>query len=216
MPVLGAITIGQSPRDDLVPDMKKILGPAWTVRECGALDDLEPTDLPRSREGEKMYVTRLRCGKEVKVQQSFLVPLLQECVHHLEPHVDILVLLCTGPLPPMRHTKILLEPSRIVRGMVPLLCAEGPVGIVVPHREQIAFLQEEWEKRGVNAELVAVSPYERNTGWEHIVPKLANMNMIVLDCMGYDEGMKKELIHQTQKPVVLPRQLLAAILGTLL
>ena len=39
-PVLGAVTIGQSPRVDLVPELMEMLGGNVTIKEAGALDDL--------------------------------------------------------------------------------------------------------------------------------------------------------------------------------
>ena len=40
-PVVGLVTIGQSPRADVVPDMAAILGPGVAIRERGALDGLD-------------------------------------------------------------------------------------------------------------------------------------------------------------------------------
>ena len=39
-PVVGLVTIGQSPRPDIVPDMAEITGPGVEIREAGALDGL--------------------------------------------------------------------------------------------------------------------------------------------------------------------------------
>ena len=39
-PVVGLVTIGQSPRPDVVPDMAEITGPGVEIREAGALDGL--------------------------------------------------------------------------------------------------------------------------------------------------------------------------------
>ncbi len=37
---VGVVTIGQSPRTDVLPEMKLFWGGEVEVRECGALDDL--------------------------------------------------------------------------------------------------------------------------------------------------------------------------------
>ena len=42
---IGLVTIGQSPRSDVVPDMAAILGPAVEIREAGALDGLARSEI---------------------------------------------------------------------------------------------------------------------------------------------------------------------------
>ena len=44
-PVVGLVTIGQSPRPDIVPDMAAIIGPGVDIREAGALDGLSRADV---------------------------------------------------------------------------------------------------------------------------------------------------------------------------
>ena len=39
---IGAITIGQSPRVDVVPEMQQILGPDVEIVQAGVLDGLSP------------------------------------------------------------------------------------------------------------------------------------------------------------------------------
>ncbi len=45
MRTIGAITIGQAPRDDVVPEMEKRLGPPVRVLQAGALDGLSRADI---------------------------------------------------------------------------------------------------------------------------------------------------------------------------
>ena len=42
MTKVGLITVGQSPRSDVVPDMAAILGGDVEILEAGALDGLQP------------------------------------------------------------------------------------------------------------------------------------------------------------------------------
>ncbi|MBT7186398.1 hypothetical protein HN911_03595, partial [Candidatus Bathyarchaeota archaeon] len=39
MKKIGMLTIGQTPRDDLIPGLMDILGPEYEIVEAGALDD---------------------------------------------------------------------------------------------------------------------------------------------------------------------------------
>ena len=66
-PVVGLVTIGQSPRPDVVPDMAEITGPGVEIREAGALDGLgrAAIDALAPREGDEILVTRLADGAPV-------------------------------------------------------------------------------------------------------------------------------------------------------
>src|SRR5204863_499772 len=59
-PVVGLITIGQSPRVDVVPDMAKVIGPGVEIREAGALDGLDRAqiDALAPGAGDEILVTR--------------------------------------------------------------------------------------------------------------------------------------------------------------
>ena len=45
MPRLGAVTIGQSPRTDIIPDLRTVLGAEVEIVEAGALDELAPDEI---------------------------------------------------------------------------------------------------------------------------------------------------------------------------
>ncbi|WP_114043794.1 AroM family protein [Acidipropionibacterium virtanenii] len=63
MSVLGVVTIGQSPRVDMVPEMVD-QWPGADVREAGALDDLTADELSRLTPipGDEVLTSRLRDG----------------------------------------------------------------------------------------------------------------------------------------------------------
>ena len=44
---IGAITIGQSPRIDVIPEMQEILGENVIILEAGALDGLTKKDIEK-------------------------------------------------------------------------------------------------------------------------------------------------------------------------
>ena len=56
MTKVGLITVGQSPRSDVVPDMAAILGGDVEILEAGALDGLAPRS--RSRPSPPRATTR--------------------------------------------------------------------------------------------------------------------------------------------------------------
>jgi protein AroM len=98
---IGAITIGQAPRDDVVPEMEKLLGPAIRVLQAGALDGLTRVEIAAlaPAAGEDALTTRLADGADVIIGKPAIHGRLQSCLDRLSGDVDAFVILCTGQFP---------------------------------------------------------------------------------------------------------------------
>jgi len=64
-PVVGLITIGQSPRPDVVPDMAEIIGPGVEIREAGALDGLRRSSGGEVRGSIRSWLRSRRTGRRI-------------------------------------------------------------------------------------------------------------------------------------------------------
>ena len=118
---IGMLTIGQSPREDILEGMRPYLTHAVEIVQRGALDDLDDATLAalRPEPGGSVLVTRLRDGTEVQVSHEKLVPLLREGVNHLqECGVAFIVALCTGELTDLQSDVLIVYPSRLLQGVV--------------------------------------------------------------------------------------------------
>ena len=64
MKKIGAITVGQSPRVDLIPEIQPILGDSVEIIQAGALDGLSKEEIAKfvPRPGENVLVSRLTDG----------------------------------------------------------------------------------------------------------------------------------------------------------
>jgi protein AroM len=71
---VGTLTIGQSPRNDIIPDLKEILGKEVELIEKGALDGLSGEEINElsPKPGDYPLVTRLKDGIEVKVGKKYI------------------------------------------------------------------------------------------------------------------------------------------------
>jgi len=87
MRAIGAITIGQAPRDDVVPEMEKLLGGGARVLQAGALDGLSRADIAAlaPADGEDALITRLTDGSDVIVAKRAILGRLQACLDRLAP-----------------------------------------------------------------------------------------------------------------------------------
>jgi protein AroM len=217
---VGLVTIGQSPRTDVTPTLKKMLGSEAELIEKGALDNLTREQIEKLAPMATDYilVTRMKDGTYVKVARRHIFPRVQKCVEELEEvNVDLTVLLCTGKFPELKTKKLLIKPDKLVSKIVWGIMDRGKLGVVVPEKEQIPFLRRKWKKKGISLFIATANPYGEIKASEEAAAFLAekNVDLIVLDCIGFTPRIKELFIRLTGKPVILPQTVLGRILKEL-
>lgn len=217
---VGAVTIGQSPRDDVIPEIKEITGPNVEFVECGALDGLSLEQVRRlaPKAGDYVLVTRMRDGMSVTLAERHIILKLRECVQKLEKaKVDLVAMLCTGVFPELRSRKLILRPDRLLEQTVRAMIEKGTIGVVTPTEEQITQAHAKWKRLGLNVIVDHALPYATEEQVTAVARRLAKteVDLIVLDCIGFNTMMKKTVRDITKKPVILPRTLLARAISEL-
>lgn len=219
---IGAATIGQSPRGDIVPEFSRALGVEAEVLERGALDGLtlEQVRELAPGEGDSILVTRLGDGTEVKIAERHVPGRVQRCVQELEAEgVELVVLFCTAEFPGLAHRRLLVRPDQVVSSLVAALLPRGVLGVVLPYAEQIPMLGGRWRRDGLEVAAESVSPYVSSPEeLEAAARRLKERepDLVVLDCMGFGLEVKRVFRRITGRPVVLPRTLLGRVTGALL
>ncbi len=216
---LGIITIGQSPRVDLTEDMFNVLSKNIEVIEVGVLDPYtlkEVNEIFKPIEGKPRLVSRMRDGRQVILDEDKIIKELQRVIFNIERDVDIILVLCTGKFPKMYSSKTLIIPKPLIKSVVDVLRDGQKIGIVVPDISQSDDIKSWWESVGIESEICVYSPYLDDDKVNNIKFKDKTIEYIVLDCMGYDEEVKSEIVKKTGKKVILPRTFLARVLNEIL
>jgi protein AroM len=159
--IVGLVTIGQSPRVDVVPDMETILGPAVTVRERGALDGLDGAEIAAMAPGpaDDILVTRLADGTPAFVAKRHIVGRVQAAIRELEATgVSMTALLCTGAFPPLEASRLLVLPHQVLLGVLRALRWPGRLGIVTPSVQHVKQTDARWRGDGFDPVVVPLSP----------------------------------------------------------
>jgi len=158
---VGFITIGQSPRDDVLNDLPETLRDIQAV-QVGALDNLTAPQIAalQPTDNETVYASRLRDGSEVLLAKERLIPILEEKVEMLRRNdVDAIVMLCSGEID-LRNADAVIFPYRLLRGVVESLTKQkGKIGIIVPEEKQIQSAKNEWREFANELTVVSFSPY---------------------------------------------------------
>lgn len=227
-PVVGALTIGQSPRPDVVPELESMIGVDVEFVEAGALDDLSPEEVAKAapRPGDKVLVTRLRDGTPVKVTDAFVKPRLEQKMGYLASRsASIILLLCTGDFPDLHFppsnqgsAPALLVPGRILFHVVKAVVSRSPLGVIMPDESQIPEAEVKWRRASSNVFVTAASPYGDGSALLDAGRKLRCLGagLIVMDCMGFTLEMKSIVRREAGVPVILARSALARVLEELL
>jgi len=219
---IGIITIGQSPRTDVVPEMAAFFGEGVEVLERGALDGLtfEQVRAYRPETGMMHLCTRMRDGSEVVVAKEKLLPKIQEAVDHLnQEQVALILLLCMGEFPQFRSTCLVVEPQKIVdRCVEGLIGAYHRLGIVIPIAEQEDWVRETFSKLTASITVTVASPY---AGQNDLPAAAAHLNdaacdLIVMYCMGFNRQLTRPIRDITAKPVIVSSAIVARTIGELL
>jgi protein AroM len=222
-PTLGAVTIGQSPRTDVVPELEALL-PGVRFREAGALDG-EPAETLRRLAADPagpILVTRLGDGREIRVGEDDLVPRVQRAVDRLQTEVDAILLLCTGAFPRLASAVPLLYPERILTHFVAGVFDGGALAVLTPGEAQVGWQDARWRAACPEARVLvaAASPYA--TDWrrplDQAVEALGAVRpaLVVMDCLGYDAAMRDRVRGLAGAPVALARSVLARAAAELL
>ncbi len=218
---VGFVTIGQSPRVDVIPEITTILGPEIAVIECGALDGLSAKDIKKfgPGAGDMCLITRLRDGRSVVVGKRKIFPLLQKTIRELENKpVRLIVLLCTDEFPELESRRTLIHPSRLLFSAVASFSRSGRLGIFVPLEEQRAMTARKWEKTGLTLVIETLNPYQVELEAQPGIRRMKgqNVDLVVLDCIGYSIRTQAALHQEIACPVFLPRTVLAREIKELL
>lgn len=217
---IALITVGQAPRDDILPDILPMIPASVEILQIGALDDLTIQEIRRKRpkSADKTLVTRLANGQEVYVDKDFIYERMQGLIKLLEKRVDLIGLLCSGTFPDFPARIPVLYPARLLRGVLTALTLPGPLGVLVPTKQQVVPTLEELHSWGVSAICAAASPYSQ--GIQTVVTAAHSLVdqgavAVLLHCFGYTSFSKAEIQASCGKPVILVRTIFARFLAEL-
>jgi protein AroM len=217
---VGAITIGQTPRGDIVGEMEKILGPGIRLLEAGALDGLSRAEIdalaPASGDTDAL-ITHLRDGANVIVAKRRIVPRLQACLDRLANDVDAFVILCAGVFPPFTSGRPVLLPERCLAAMVDATFDRGRLGVLVPIAEQIDSSAKRWVRVDARVLVTVASPYDDPSRLIAACEALrrGGVSLVVMECQGFTSAMKQVVRDVTGAPALLPASVLARVVAEL-
>jgi protein AroM len=218
---IGVLTIGQAPRaDDVVGELRQVLGPRYAITERGALDGLGPLEIERvgPEPGHYLLISLLRNGQSVQLSKQKILSLLQQQIDAFgDDGVDAILLLCTGAFPEFKSERLIVQPQEALYHLALGLAGQRRrIGVLLPLADQLEQTRAKWGEHGVEPVLAAASPY---TTEDEVTPAARDLaergaDLIFMDCMGYSLAMKARAKAAAGGcPVILARSAIAHVLA---
>jgi protein AroM len=236
-PVVAAVTIGQSPRPDLLESLLDRIDPRRIeVRQYGALDEIDAAALPAGsireprafadampgwstasgdgRDGPAYpLTTRLRDGRSVTLDETFLAPRVQAAVERAERDGAVAtLLLCAGGFAVVEGRRPLVRPFELAVATLRSLGLPD-VAVAVPDERQVPPAERKYIEAGLFPVVRAAAPGEVPDVFGSEVAD-GTVGAVVLDYVGHPLQVVDELRGTLPCPLVDLGDLAAAVLST--
>ena len=219
MDTVGILTIGQSPRADFEAIFRRHL-PGASLLVRGALDAVstEAIDAMAAAGGEYPLFTILRDGTTREISLHRLKPLLDEQARRAAAEgARVAALMCAGDFPDLDSPIPVLYPGRLIPAVVKGVCRGNRIGIVLPNAGQKGPAVTHWREKGFAVKAAVASPTDPAA-----LPAAAiqlrdpDLELIVLDCLGFPPEDARRMRDLCGKPVLCPQGVLPRIMAEML
>jgi len=217
---IGFLTIGQSPREDVLSEILPRLSSTCTIVQAGALDGLSQEEIDRLKPegGHLPLISRLRNGQAVIISREKILPLLQAQINRLEQEeVEIIALLCTEDFADLHSKKKLLLPFNLLKEEILKLSPSGLV-VFIPLKEQRRMAQAKWRIPRIKLLIEILNPYQDVSNFTLLTSELNRKRnfLLVFDCLGYSISLAQSISMRLAHPNLLPRMILAREINNLI
>jgi protein AroM len=220
---LAFATIGEAPRDDLVPILKRRLPSDLEVIEAGVLDQLRQEEILALDAGDDSLhmVTRKRDGSSYRLNYQRTLPQMQQVVDGLvDQDADLVVILCGADWTPITAKVPIVNPGKLFPNLIQALGNGLKLGVIKPDAGQIAHTERQYRELGLDVVVTAASPYQPNrlelAEQAAIHLRGHDVDLIWMTCVGMDESMRAAVKDGLPKPIILAQSILSKVIDELL
>lgn len=216
---IGFLTIGQSPREDLTPEIRPLLLPHIEIVEYGVLDNLinEEIENMSPKANEIPLVTRLRDGSQVHLGERKIIEILPKAIDFMKVKMDVkaVAILCTNDFQKIKLACPTIFPFEYLQFLITRILEPRKLGVVVPLENQVEMARKKWGSERTVIEVK--SPYLEGKTWDEITENFAQdkVGAILLDCIGYKLKDRQAIQRFISIFTLLPRTILAFAINQL-
>jgi DNA-binding NarL/FixJ family response regulator len=212
------VSVGQTPRFDLVPDLLAQLDLPIAATEFGCLDGLSDEEITAlaPHPSEQAIVSRLADGSDIVLSKPSMAERMAQIVSRFAPSdFDLVVILTTGLFRDFESRCPTVNAQRAIESGILSLASQGTaVGLIQPLAQQV----DEIALPALSAYRVLkshASPGDKGALARALVD-LAESEIIVLNSVSFTDADRMMVTRASGKPVVLARRLVAGAMRLLL
>jgi len=210
LPRVMFITLGRSPRNDIMPEMLSLLDLEIDVIQVGVLDKLSQDEIDGllAQEGEDSLSTYLSENIRVVLSKSGVRKRVEAILSAIAPNsCELVVLLSTGLLRDFQCPCPMMNAQRAVEtAIVSLSSHNQTIGLIHPLQRQV----DEIDIPVLNKYNVSASHAlegDRDS-LARAVMEVADSDVIVLHSVSYTEADRDIVAQTSRKPVLLARRII--------
>ena len=218
-PVIAAVTIGQSPRPDIVGEIA-LFAPGATWVESGVLDGLDEAEVAAlaPAEADTPLVTRA-FGRTVLVGEHAISERVRLAIRDAAPTADAVILLCSGPfdaLGSVASAVPFVVPGRVFDAVLKAVVGASRLVVMVPHEGQAEAQRRKWNAASVPVSVLSAPPYG-DTDFPALGRRAASCgDLVAMDCIGYSLAQRTAVAAASRLPTVLARSVAGRVLAEIL
>ena len=214
------VTVGHSPREDIMDELQSHLSEEIEVRQLGALDSLsirEVKDHLTPVPKEAVMTSRLSNGEMMDFSKEKVMPLLLQAIRREEEAgVAMIVILCTTVSDRLHSRVPIIVPFDLLHKMTAAVRSDCRVGALFPFRQFAEQMKENWIRGGVDVTYECMAPKELDRGRYLDFFKKQRADMLVLDCISYTYECRDYFVRNLGIPVIHPRTVIVSTIHDML
>lgn len=220
MKKLGLLSIGETPRPDILSVMSREL-PDTELVEYGILDALDERQRQSLKPlpGDFPLVSRKRDGSQFSLGKKQAVELMEQGLRRLhEQGIAVVVLLCTCRFSlNIPEGMLVIEAGRVIDAALEALARDGmTTGLLTPLPSQADELAAHYAYLPGRLVTASASPYEDVRFAEVAAERLRGADFVFLHCMGYTEPYRAAVHRVCGCPVIRASSLVARFAAELM
>lgn len=214
------VTVGHSPREDIMEELVSHLSEDIEVRQIGALDGLsirEVKDHLTPDSQEAVMTSRLSNGEMMDFSKEKVMPLLLQAIRgEEEAGTAMIVILCTNAFDRLHCSVPIIVPFDLLHKLTAAVKSDCKVGALFPFGQFAEQMKENWLRDGVDIIYECMAPKEKDRGRYFEFFKEQKADMLVLDCIGYTYECRDYFARNLGIPVIHPRTVIVSTIHDML
>jgi len=210
--IVAFVTLGQSPRVDLVPEILDSIQIPIKAIEYGLLDGLDHEFIASlsPEPGEPAFLTHLRDGREVELATGWAHRRFREIYEKIrQDDADLVVLMSTTCGQDFRPDGATILSDNVVDRVINLMTsADLKLGVVVPTKSllfRLDALGGPWAPTAI----VRAAKHGDLEALSLAIEDMSECDVIVLHSMGYSDKDRAFVQRRSKKPTIINRRIIA-------